>query len=91
MVVKSDEFSLNQIKFYETVLNARHIDEKMGRTFAELFDENELNRSLLRYIDVLSFKINFFAVIGSSSMSDFDEMTSTCSSNSNSTCSEFNT
>lgn len=54
MVVKNDEFSINQIKFYEDVLNSRHIDEKLGRTFAELFDEN---KGSLHPLSILYFKV----------------------------------
>ncbi|KAG4067515.1 hypothetical protein HA402_005287 [Bradysia odoriphaga] len=41
--VQSDEFSVSQAVCYESVLNGKHIDEKMGRTFTEFMDVNQNN------------------------------------------------
>lgn len=45
-VVRSDEFFIDRMKFYEDIVNGSHFDEKMGRTFAEIFDDK--NDGLLR-------------------------------------------
>ncbi|XP_037043897.1 uncharacterized protein CG7065-like [Bradysia coprophila] len=41
--IQSDEFSVSQAVCYESVLNSKHIDEKMGRTFTEFMDINQTN------------------------------------------------
>lgn len=66
-VVRSDEFFIDRMKFYEEVVNGSHFDEKMGQTFAELCDEND-----------------------GSPNAHSGELSSTCSSESGSTCSGCN-
>lgn len=54
-VVESSCFYANELEIYECVSKARHFDEKMGRTFEELFCESGNNGAL--YMKDVVFKI----------------------------------
>lgn len=39
-IVKSIDFYSDSYRYFDDVSNGKHFDEKMGRTFEELFDQS---------------------------------------------------